>query len=129
MIKWVVLGFLQHKEILWQLECQEVLNEPLKLIFKEYYNEDIPKNEYTYAKGMKNGPFKEYYDQGEWVIEERPEGQKGEPVESVRILKGVQIQRSGKYVNDLLEGEVSYFRKNGHSDKIEMYKEGVLLKK
>ena len=98
-------------------------------VFKEYYNEDIPKSEYTYAKGMRNGPFKEYYDQGEWVIEERPEGPKGEPAESVRVLKGVQIQRSGKYVNDLLKGEVRYFNENGHPDKVEVYEEGVLQKK
>jgi len=98
-------------------------------VFKEYYNEDIPKSEYTYAKGMRNGPFKDFYDQGEWVIEERPEGPKGEPAESVRVLEGVQVQRSGKYVNDLLEGEVRYFHENGHSDKVEVYKEGVLQKK
>lgn len=97
-------------------------------VFKEYFRNEKLKSEHTYSNGMRHGPFKEYYDSGEWVIEDRPEGPKGEPADKVRVLKGQQVMRSGNYKNDELHGEVKYFFDNGRLEKVEMYSEGTLQK-
>lgn len=95
---------------------------------KEYYDSSIPKSEYSYEDGMKNGPFTEWYDQGQYV---QVPGTK-EDIEAGIVyrekLDGTQIRVHGDYVDDKLEGEVIYYRSNGSVDRIEEWSDGKLIK-
>jgi len=95
--------------------------------FTEYYREEIPKSEYTYEHGQKNGPFTEWYDQGRFEqIPASPEDQKIGIVYREKLM-GTQIKIQGNYLNNLLEGPVSYYRENGALERIEEYEKGKLI--
>lgn len=94
--------------------------------FKEYYDSQIPKSEYTYENGMKNGPFTEWYELGQYV---QVPGTKEDMEMGIMMrekLEGTQVKMQGDYVNDKLEGEVIYYNEKGLITKIEVYEDGVL---
>jgi antitoxin component YwqK of YwqJK toxin-antitoxin module len=91
-----------------------------------FYNNNIPKAVYTYKNSKKNGPFVEYYEMGVWKIVTVP-GQDG-PDDKKQVLEGQQVMRKGNYLNDKLDGKVIYFTKTGEEEKVEEYKDGVLIK-
>jgi uncharacterized protein len=95
--------------------------------FKEYYPEDIPKNEYTYKNGKKTGAFKEYYLQGEWKTKYTNDAEDGSKQEFL-ALEGIQVKVEGNYLEDLLDGEIIYFLQNGEIEKKEKYSKGTLVK-
>lgn len=96
--------------------------------FKEYYDSSIPKSEYTYENGLKEGPFTEWYDKGEYVAVEGSPEDKAAGIVYREKLMNTQVKMQGDYVNDKLEGEVIYFRENGSIDRVEEWTDGVLIK-
>lgn len=96
--------------------------------FKEYYDSLLPKSEYAYDNGMKNGPFVEWYDVGRFV---QVPGTKEDAEMGIvyrEKLEGTQVKRKGDYVNDKLEGEVIYYRENGNIERVEEWSDGNLIK-
>lgn len=94
--------------------------------FTEYYDNEIPKSVYNYKKGMKNGEFKEFFEAGEWVREEIP-GKMGGPDEIQERLEGTKMKVKGWYLNDQLNGKVTYFKEDGGTDRIEVWENGELV--
>ncbi|MCB0761285.1 MAG: toxin-antitoxin system YwqK family antitoxin [Flavobacteriales bacterium] len=94
--------------------------------FIDHYASGIPKSEYSYADGVKDGPFTEWYDKGEWTREPRP-GQTGVEMEFIEKLTGTQISREGDYAKGQLEGEVFYYSEDGRLLKTENYSNGELV--
>ena len=94
--------------------------------FMEYYDNGIPKAEYEYVNMKKHGPFKTYFNKGEWVREPVENDGRG-GLQYKETLKGQQVQREGDYVNGLLEGEVTYYSEKGLVTHVETYSEGELV--
>jgi antitoxin component YwqK of YwqJK toxin-antitoxin module len=95
---------------------------------KEYYDSGIPKVEFTVENGLKQGPFTEWYDQGQYVqVPGTKEDQEAGIVYREK-LEGLQIKFHGDYVDDKLEGEVIYYRSNGSVEKIEEWSDGKLMR-
>lgn len=95
--------------------------------FRENYDSGIPKNEYTWEDAKKNGPFVEWYDKGEYVLEDADDPALKKENYQKLVLKGTQEKVKGDYFNDQLEGEVIYFQENGSILKIETWSEGKLI--
>lgn len=96
--------------------------------FKEFWPDDIPMSEYTYEDGKKNGPFTEWYDVG--VYAEEPVTDKEHIAMGIvkrQVLKGTQVKVQGDYLDDKLEGEVIYYSEKGKVEKVELWKDGVLV--
>lgn len=95
--------------------------------FTEYYPGEIPKSEYRYEYGQKSGPFTEWYNVGRF--EQIPASAEDQKIGIVyrEKLTGTQIKVQGNYLNDLLEGPVTYYRQNGSIEKIEEYEKGVVV--
>lgn len=94
--------------------------------FKEYYDDEQLKSEVIYKKGQREGPFADYYDNGRWEV--RPlkmEDAEVSPVDVERVLTGQTKKRDGKYVNDLLEGEVKEYDEQGKLVRKAIYLAGV----
>ncbi len=91
--------------------------------FKEDYPNNIPKSEFTYKNGKKNGPFREFYNKGEYKLKAKP-GENGFPEESERILEGAQVKVMGTYVDDVYDGLIIFYREDGKIDKKLNYKMG-----
>ena len=53
--------------------------------------------------------------------------QLGTEDEYVEVLKGHQEKVKGHYANDKLEGEVTYYNRDGSVDRIEIYENGELV--
>jgi antitoxin component YwqK of YwqJK toxin-antitoxin module len=96
-------------------------------VFTTYYPNNIPKEEITWKKGMKNGPFTVYYEAGQWV-QEIKKGENGFPDEKEEKLTGQKVRMKGNYLNDRLDGAVTYYKMDGSVEKTETYKDGVLVK-
>lgn len=95
--------------------------------FTEYYDNGIPKSQYTYEEGKRNGPFKEWYEVGQFV-------QVPGNAEDAKIgimyrekLEGTQVMKEGDYLNDQLEGEIRYYSIKGRIEKIEVWANGKLV--
>lgn len=94
--------------------------------FKEYYDDDQLKSEVTYRKGLKEGAFTEYYDNGKWEVKPVPADPiKGTPADVERVLTGQTKKREGAYKADLLEGEVKTYDEKGKVVKVTRYVAGV----
>lgn len=94
--------------------------------FKEYFDSGIPKSEYTYENGKKDGPFTEWYEIGQFAQVPSSKEDMELGIMYREKLQGTQIRMQGDYVNDQLEGEVIYYTEKGQIDKIEVYESGVL---
>ncbi|MBL7941995.1 MAG: toxin-antitoxin system YwqK family antitoxin [Flavobacteriales bacterium] len=95
--------------------------------FTEYYEGGIPKSEYTYEKGKKDGPFTEWYDQGEFVFVPGSVELQDDAIQGTQKLVGDQVSREGDYMDDKLEGEVRYYTEDGKLQKTEIWQAGVLI--
>jgi antitoxin component YwqK of YwqJK toxin-antitoxin module len=95
--------------------------------FKDYYDDNIPKNEYTYENGMLNGPFTEWYDKGQFVLVELSEQDKDNMILQKQQLQGTQVKMQGDYLDGKLEGEVTYYKENGLVEKTEIWSAGNLV--
>lgn len=95
--------------------------------FMEYHASGIPKASYTYKDGKKDGPFTEWYDLGEWIQEAMDEPMPGGGIQFKEKLVGTQVEREGDYMNDQLEGSVTYYDERGRITKVEEYEAGQLV--
>jgi antitoxin component YwqK of YwqJK toxin-antitoxin module len=94
--------------------------------FIDYYDSGIPSLEITYRDGEKHGIFTEYYDQGEWIKEQKPAEEPGSPIEWTEKLVKRQIKVQGEYKMGKMVGDVVYFGEEGRLLKTETYENGVL---
>lgn len=94
--------------------------------FMDYYANGIPSAEHEYSNSKKNGPFTTWYNKGEW-IREPVQMDQGGGMSYKEKLEGVQIERTGDYLDDKLEGEVIYYLEDGRIKKIETYSNGELI--
>ncbi len=99
---------------------------PKNGVFDEYWPDDIKKSEYTYEDGKKHGPFKEYYNKGEWRTEEVPDEFGGK--RKVQRLYGTQVMREGNYKEGQLHGTITTYKENGKVEKVEEYNMGEKVK-
>lgn len=95
--------------------------------FTEYYDNGIPKNHYTYENGKKNGPFTEWYEQGEWIREPMDTPLPGGGIQFREKLVNTQVKYEGDYLDDQLEGTVTWYYENGRVTKVEEYINGELI--
>ncbi len=102
-----------------------VEEHPQNGVFDTYYKDDIKRSEYTYKKGVKDGPFKEYYDQGEWIEEEVPDEYGG--TRKVQKLHNIQLRQEGKFKDGQLHGEVITYSEKGKVIAKERYDMGKLI--
>jgi len=93
---------------------------------EQFYGNGIPKSRIVYKDGLKNGPFTEFYEKGQVVIETVPAHDQF-PEDKKQTFSGVQISREGNYFNDKLNGKVTYYKEDGSVDKVENYKMGLLV--
>lgn len=96
-------------------------NGPVLLTF----NDGRPKEEFEVIDQRKTGPFREWHDTGEWVIEASIDPETGDTIRK-RILEGEALKREGEYVDGKLDGEVYNYDLNGRLILIERYANGVL---
>jgi uncharacterized protein len=94
--------------------------------FEETYADGRSKSEYTYRDKLLDGPYRVWYDQGGYVIEDFTDLETGEILQR-QVLKGTQVSREGSYFKGKLDGPVFYYNQNGELEKTENYKEGKLL--
>ena len=95
-------------------------------VFRDYYDDERPKSEETYRKGKREGPFKEYHNNGQWLVKPMPaDPVLGTPPDMQRVLEGQTVKREGRYLNDLLEGEVKEYDEKGKVVKVRKYVAGV----
>jgi antitoxin component YwqK of YwqJK toxin-antitoxin module len=97
--------------------------------FQSSYPSGIPKDEYSYKSGKKNGPFIEFYDKGKYVKKQKPM-KEDESQELYEELEGQIIKMKGEYKQDKLFGKISYYDEKGKLEKSEEYDlQGNLIKK
>lgn len=106
------------------LQNKELVNG----VFTDNYNNDVLKSSTTYKDGKKNGPFVEYYNAGQWKRRIKP-AQGDFPEEEEEYFDGQKIQRNGNYLNDKLQGKITYFKLDGKVEKLEEYENGILISK
>ncbi|MFT5921610.1 MAG: antitoxin component YwqK of YwqJK toxin-antitoxin module [Flavobacteriales bacterium] len=94
--------------------------------FTDYFESGIPEAYYEIEHGLKEGPFKEFYDQGEWIQEAMDEPQPGGGIQFKEKLLNTQVLREGDYLEGKLEGPVTYYDERGRIIRIENYVDGVL---
>lgn len=94
--------------------------------FTDYYESGIPKAYYEYENGELNGPFQEFFDQGEWTQEPLDAAQPGGGIQFKEKLVGTQILREGDYLNGKLDGPVTYYDERGRVIREENYVDGEL---
>lgn len=91
-----------------------------------YFENGIPATVYAFKNGKKNGPFREYYNVGNWILE-AVNGENGMLIDKKRVLDGAQLKIAGKYFDDQLHGPLQHFSKEGKLIKIETYQKGKLV--
>jgi antitoxin component YwqK of YwqJK toxin-antitoxin module len=96
--------------------------------FDEEYPNGIPKLHITYKNSKKNGPFKEYYQKGEYKLVPK-KSEDGSQEEFERVLIGTQVKVEGNYVDDKYDGLIIFYTQDGKVDKKEKYVNGVLTNK
>lgn len=94
--------------------------------FINYFENEIPATYYEYKNGKKNGSFREYYNEGRWVLEGIV-GDDGQVVDKKRVLEGDQLKIAGKYFDDQLHGSIQHFSAEGKLLKVETYQKGKLV--
>lgn len=95
--------------------------------FMEYYPNGIPKSEYTYEDGKKNGPFTEWYDKGEFVKVPTTQDEMNQGIMFREKLQNTQKKMEGDYLDDHFEGEITWYNEDGRVLKKETWEDGKLV--
>ena len=93
--------------------------------FVDWHGEDRPAFERTYRDRVLDGPFREWHDQGEHILERVIDPTTGEELQQ-RVIRGTQVSREGEYVEGVLDGEVFLYDTRGLLSKTELWNMGVL---
>jgi antitoxin component YwqK of YwqJK toxin-antitoxin module len=94
--------------------------------FMEYYPSGIPKSEYTFEQGKKNGPFTEWHDVGSFENQTTTYEEQQQGIMMRQKLVGTQINMQGDYLDDFLEGEIKFYDEKGKLIKTEIWSDGEL---
>lgn len=100
---------------------------PVNGKFEEFYGNEIPKSFYTYKDGKRHGAFQTFYNKGSWVTEMRENPDSGEK-EPVQKLMGQILESEGSYVDDKLDGVITYYDDKGKVKKKVKYSLGKEIK-
>ena len=110
-----------------QFEAGELIQEiPENGTVLRLFPDERPKEEFTVVDTKKEGPFKEWHDNGEWVLMEEIDEMSGETLVR-RVIQGQQIRKEGEYNDGVLDGDVFHFDKNGRIHKTERFEAGKLV--
>ena len=93
--------------------------------FTTWYGEERPESEVNYRNKKLDGPFREWHDQGGFVLETFTDADTGEQLQR-RVMQGVQVSREGEYVAGQLDGPVYHYSSTGQLTHTEHYNMGVL---
>ena len=93
--------------------------------FVEWHGEERPAFERSYRNKLLDGPFREWHDQGGFVLESFIDPETGESLQR-RIMEGTQVSREGEYVEGELDGAVYHYTPQGRLVKTEHYNMGDL---
>jgi uncharacterized protein len=104
----------------------EVRRKYMNGTFTEYYASGIPKSEYTYEEGKKSGPFREWYDAGQFVQVPGSQEDASIGIQYREKLEGTQVSREGDYLDDHPEGEIRHYSLQGRLEKTEIWEGGVM---
>jgi len=94
-------------------------------VFEDVFADGRSMSEYTFRHKELDGPYRIWYDQGEYVIESFTDSQTGEQLQK-RVLIGIQVKEEGAYKNGLLDGPVYHYTKTGQLIRTDNYKGGVI---
>ena len=95
---------------------------------EEFYESGIPKLYCTYERGKKQGPFKEFYDVGKFVVIDGTEEDRQIGVTQKQQLVGTVAAVEGEYLDDQYEGEIIFRKKDGSIDHKETWHAGKMIK-
>ena len=93
--------------------------------FTAWYGEERPESEVNYREKKLDGPFREWHDQGGFVLETFTDADTGEQLQR-RVMQGVQVSREGEYVVGQLDGPVYHYSSTGQLTHTEHYNMGIL---
>ena len=93
--------------------------------FTTWFGEERPATEVNYRDKQLDGPFREWHDQGGFVLETFTDADTGEEMQR-RVMKGIQVSREGEYVEGLLDGPVYHYNTTGRLTHTEHYNMGAL---
>lgn len=91
-----------------------------------FFDDDRPQLEVHWENGKRHGEFKEWHDNGEWVVVEQQDPRTGE-AESRREVQGQFLAREGSYFQGELHGVVLTYNLEGRLVKQEVYDHGNLV--
>lgn len=96
--------------------------------FTDHFDDGQIRSEVTYRKGLREGRFTEYHDNGKWVLKEVPaDPVMGTPPDVENVLQGQTIKRQGTYQSDILHGEVKEYDERGMLIKVTNYVNGEVV--
>lgn len=93
--------------------------------FTTWHGEERPESEVNYRDKKLDGPFREWHDQGGFVLETFTDSDTGEELQR-RVMQGVQLSREGEYVAGQLDGQVYHYSSTGQLTHTEYYNMGAL---
>lgn len=95
--------------------------------FTDWHGEERPAYERSYREKVLEGPFREWHDQGEFVLESFNDPETGEMLQR-RVMVGTALRREGEYVNGKLDGPVYHYDTQGLLVKTEHFDNGTLVR-
>lgn len=93
--------------------------------FVDWHGEERPAYERSYSNKLLDGPFREWHDQGGFVLESFHDPETGEEMQR-RVMKGTQLSREGEYVEGHLDGPIYHYDSQGRLQKTEHFNLGTL---
>lgn len=95
-------------------------------VFEKTFPDGRSMSEYTYRDKLLDGPYRIWYDLGEYVIEPFIDEETGAQLQR-QVLIGTQIKEEGEYVNGKLDGPCYKYREDGKILSKENYDNGELV--
>jgi len=93
--------------------------------FVDWHGEERPAYERSFRDKKLDGPFREWHDQGGFVLEAFTDPETGEQMQR-RVMSGTQVSREGEYVDGVLDGPVYRYDQAGRLTYTEHYTLGHL---
>ena len=94
--------------------------------FENTYPDGRLMSEYSYTDKELDGPYRIWFDCGEYVIEVFADEETGEKLQR-RVLSGTQVKEEGEYIKGKLDGPRYFYDIKGKLVKKEVYENGVLV--
>jgi antitoxin component YwqK of YwqJK toxin-antitoxin module len=94
-------------------------------MFEDTFIDGRSKSEYTYRDKLLDGPYRVWFDCGEYIIEAFQDPETGEQMQK-RVLIGTQVQEEGSYLEGKLDGPRYIYDIKGKIISKEVYLNGEL---